>query len=308
MPHSIPFFLVTGFLGSGKTTLLKNILVGHADSRRLAVIQNEFAPGNVDGAELRGTGKNFEILEINRGSVFCVCLLSDFTRSLLDLVDSVHPDAVVLEATGLADPIAVAQLLHAPTLRERLYLSHVWCIVDASTFMKLHTANTRVVHQVRVADTIVLNKTDRLAGSEGAIRERLSALNPFAEVVATTYCDFDLSKIFAPRADSPVADRREHEHTAFTSSPRPDIVSAVIRSTRAVSRDALARFLDRNGRETYRLKGYVVLDDGAVVGVQSCFGETTTRDIDHYSGPSELIALGPGLDPASLQKDFDDLS
>src|SRR6056297_2750368 len=125
----IPFFLITGFLGSGKTTLLKQVLNKHADNSKIAIIQNEFAPASIDGTDLKHTGKHFEILEINKGSVFCVCLLSDFINSLSCFVDEHQPDAVFLEASGLADPIAIIELLQSPKLRNKLYLAHSWCII-----------------------------------------------------------------------------------------------------------------------------------------------------------------------------------
>lgn len=95
----IPFYLVTGFLGSGKTTLLKRYLDKYSDEKKIAVIQNEFAEINVDSRELRKTGKSFELLEMNNGSVFCVCLLGDFVSSLSDFILQHHPDMIVLEAS-----------------------------------------------------------------------------------------------------------------------------------------------------------------------------------------------------------------
>ncbi len=106
--RSIPFILVTGFLGSGKTTLVTRLLNHFGNEKKIAVIQNEFANANIDGQELEKTGKAFKILEINKGSVFCVCLLSSFIQSLVELVESCQPDIIVLEATGLADPISIA--------------------------------------------------------------------------------------------------------------------------------------------------------------------------------------------------------
>ena len=93
----IPFFLVTGFLGSGKTTFLKRILDNFALSKKIAIIQNEFAPANVDGKELKNLGKPFQILEINNGSVFCVCLLNDFVQSLEAFLEETKPEAIFLE-------------------------------------------------------------------------------------------------------------------------------------------------------------------------------------------------------------------
>jgi G3E family GTPase len=69
----IPFFLVTGFLGSGKTTFLKSALE-KLPKKKVAIIQNEFAPASIDGTELKRQDGNYKTLEINNGSVFCVCL------------------------------------------------------------------------------------------------------------------------------------------------------------------------------------------------------------------------------------------
>jgi len=300
----VPFILVTGFLGSGKTTLLKRFIGEYADTRRLAVIQNEFAPSGVDGEELRRTGKSFEILEINRGSVFCVCLLSDFVKSLADMVDRVRPDAVVLEATGLADPIAVAQLLHAPQLRPRVYLRHVFAVVDAGTFPRIERAVTRAAHQVRIADTVLVNKIDSQGADVDKVEERVIALNPLAVVRRVTYCAIPLEGMLSSAAGQSVAERRSEELAGLESGGRPPIGSVAARRSQPVSRGSLERFLARNAPGSYRLKGFVRLSDGGVVAVQSCFGRTTLAPVDNYNGASELVAMGPGVDADAFVKAF----
>lgn len=303
---AIPFILVTGFLGSGKTTLLKRMLHAHAEQLRMAIVQNEFAQSGVDGAELRLTGKPFEILEINRGSVFCVCLLSDFVKSLSAMMDSVKPDVVVLEATGLADPIAVAQLLQSPELRDRLYLARAYCVVDASTFGRLEKAVSRVAHQVRVADVVVLNKVDlataqQLGAAEGRVRE----LNPFATIERAAQCTIDTAGMCSEAAEAPVAIRRADEHAAFESCGRPPVKSVAVRSTRVCTSRALEEFVARHATGTYRLKGYVHTNDRGVLAVQSCFGQTRITPVLGYNGASELVAMGPSLDPEGIRDAFE---
>ncbi len=178
--HPIPFYLVTGFLGSGKTTFLKRFLDNFSGKQRIGVIQNEFAPGQVDGKELRRTGHSFELLEVNKGSVFCVCLLSDFRKSLADFIDEIQPDMVILEATGLADPIAIGELFQASELKDRLYLAQVWCVVDSVNFIKMEESMTRIRHQVRIADVVILNKSDFKDIDKKSLRNRVKTLNPFA--------------------------------------------------------------------------------------------------------------------------------
>ena len=301
---SIPFFLINGFLGSGKTTLLKNFLNTYADTKRIAVIQNEFAPGNVDGKELRQTGKTFEILEINSGSVFCVCLLADFIKSLGDLIESCHPDAVILEATGLADPIAIGQLLQAPTLRNKIYLAYIWTIIDATNFIRMEKTVTRIAHQIRVADTVIINKIDKNSDELDGIESRIKELNPFAEIVSTAYCKISFEHAFSDINQNPVALRISNDLAQFESGGRPDIGSAVIRTTNSITRDKLNQFLKNETANAYRLKGFVVLNDGSCVAVQSCFGETKIDQIKNYTGPTEVIAIGPDVDAAEFTKRF----
>lgn len=108
-----PFYIVTGWLGSGKTTLLKKILTKFGNTKRIAVIQNEFAPSGVDGHELKNTGKPFQLIEINNGSVFCVCQLDNFMGVLEKLTNEYKPEAIYLESSGLADPISIAEILQS---------------------------------------------------------------------------------------------------------------------------------------------------------------------------------------------------
>ncbi|MCP4751220.1 MAG: hypothetical protein GY866_10020 [Proteobacteria bacterium] len=307
--ESIPFFLVTGFLGSGKTTLLKNFLQAYADDRKIAVIQNEFAEGNVDGRELRETGKTFEMLEINRGSVFCVCLLSDFTRSLKDLVDTCRPEAVILEATGLADPIAIGQLLQAAELDDRLYLSHVWCVVDASSFPVMERSVTRISHQVRVADTVVVNKTDLASADDLRLTEaRVSALNPHAEIIHSRFCDLSLSTAFDAEANRALANAADGNDLEQCSEGRPQISSVLLRTTSRISEEGLTAFLKQFEKKAYRIKGYVNLADDSSVSVQSCFGETHLKPVERIFGPTELIALGPDIEHREFSRFFEKLA
>ena len=83
-------------MGSGKTTFLKRIIKQYSSEKKIGIIQNEFAPANIDGAELKKSGKDFNLLEINNGSVFCVCLLGDFVKSLEKFVDEYKPDDIII--------------------------------------------------------------------------------------------------------------------------------------------------------------------------------------------------------------------
>ena len=296
----IPFYLVTGFLGSGKTTLLKQILEDYGDNHKTGIIQNEFAPGKVDGIDLKSTGKTFKLLEINKGSVFCVCLLSDFITSLSDFINREQPERLFLEASGLADPVSIGELLHAPDLCNKIYLAHIWCVTDANNFLQMEPQMTRITHQVRVADTVIINKTD-MRGDVDPIRKRIIQLNPYAEVVSASYCNIPFQKVLQTHSYKPLAIRKNDEFSGLESGGRPHIRSAVIRSNKPISKKQLNRFLDEYLPLTYRIKGYVQLSDGSAMAVQTAFKTSHTKPVSNYTGNTEIIAMGKNIEPRKMR-------
>ena len=303
---STPLYIVTGFLGSGKTTFLRRILDRYAADKKIGIIQNEFAALNVDAVELKRSGHSFELLEINRGSVFCVCLVADFKTGLRDFVDRIQPDAVFLEASGLSDPVAVVEILQAAELANRVFLARIWSVVDASTFLQMEKVNLRMSHQVRVADVVIVNRGDKAeAEAKAEVEERVRQINPLAEVVVTSYCDVDID-IFAQTV-KPNALLEESALATFEPQGRPDMGTAVIKSTKTISRLALEQFLREQVPKSYRLKGHVELEEGTMM-VQAVLGETTLTPMDGYVGPSEIVAIGPGINAREFSKRFRELA
>ncbi len=299
--RKIPFYLVTGFLGSGKTTLLNRFIDSFAKDYKLAVIQNEFAPGNVDGASLKRSGKPFKIMEVNKGSVFCVCLLSGFIKSLSAFIEEEKPDVALLEASGLADPVSIGELLQAPQLESKLYLAHSYCVVDAPHFLKKASGIQRVRHQVAVADTVIINKMD-IGGAIGEIEQYIKLHNPYALIEEATYCDFDIKNLFSHIKNEPVAKKTEKKLANIKPGGRPPINSAVLRTAKKVTKKQAMHFLEVYAPQTIRLKGYILLDNNCILAIQSTFGDYQTTDVDDYPGNTEIIAMGENVGPRSLKE------
>lgn len=305
----IPFFLVTGFLGSGKTTFLKRMLAMHDTEKKVAIIQNEFAPANIDGEELKRDGKKFEILEINNGSVFCVCLLSNFIESLLEFIDQHNPDVIFLEASGLSDPIAIAQLLDFKDIKSKLYLAKVWTVIDAASFLKQHKIITRLQHQVRVADVLILNKTDlvsenQLSEIEGIVAE----LNPFASVLRTKYCALPDAEMTINNLSESVASQVKDHNAQFESCGRPDIGVGVLRSSRGIEKDKLEHLIDIYSKKTIRIKGFAKLKNGLGVAIQTSYENIALEIVKDYHGSTELIAMGEGFNLSEFSRNYRELT
>lgn len=302
---SIPLYIITGFLGSGKTTFLKHILDRYADEKKIGIIQNEFAPLSLDAVELKRSDKSFELMQVNRGSVFCVCLLADFKTGLRDFVEKHQPDAVFLEASGLSDPIAVVEILQANELQDRVHLARLWTIVDASSFLMLEKANLRLTHQVRVADVVVINKEDKAADEEmERIRERIQSIHPLTKIIQSSFCQIDVNPFESD--DMPIAVSEKSALSKFKPLGRPDSTTAVVKSAKKISRHALDLFLQEQTPKAYRIKGHVQLDDSSVM-VQCTLGDITIVPLDHYVGPTELVAIGPEINAREFSKRFREL-
>lgn len=284
-------FLITGFLGSGKTTFLANVIRYYNGKKKIGIVQNEFAPANLDGKELKHiVNEQFDLLEINNGSVFCLCLLADFVNSLEQFITQYQPDVLFIEASGLADPIAIAEILTSEKLRDKLLFSGSVCIVDALNFEKINKTLKRVEHQIIIADKIIVNKTDLVNDSE-ELSQTIKDLNPYAEIYNSSYCKVPVGELLLPVSET-AGMRLFKAKSIPPAAGRPDIHPAVLRTTRAINKDGLESFLEAVSKLAIRVKGYILTKDHEVIAVQSSFGICESKRIDVSYTQTELIAMG----------------
>lgn len=280
----IPFHLVTGFLGSGKTTFLKEFLSQFSAKQRIAIVQNEFAESGIDGKELQESGWKFDLLEVNKGSVFCVCLFSDFRGQLNHFIDEYQPEIVVLEATGLADPIAVSELLMDSELQKRVYLAKVWSIVDAMHFNKVRQMPS-VKNQLLIADAIIINKCDLVPNeTTEIIQNEIVSINPLAKIVFTTFCKLDKIELADVVSNTKISGK--------PTSAIQGIRTQVYRTPYSTKKKNLDYLILQLNRDIYRLKGYVRLDNNEAFMIQSVFGETSLTPVKESVMSTEIISIG----------------
>lgn len=298
----IPFYLITGFLGSGKTTLMKNILKEVGAQKRVAVIQNEFASTGIDGIELKREVPAFKLVEVNNGSVFCVCQLSNFVNSVEQLIEEYKPEVIFLETSGLADPINIAELLQMGSLATKVSLEKVITVVDAKNFFKGLHKLTRCKHQIMISDLLIVNKVDINPEAKTLIVPCVKGINPFVEIVQSTYCRIDIELLWR------TSDLNAQKYIGRKSEGRPNVLAVVLRTHTAISNDGLSDFLKDMSAEVIRIKGFVNMKEGGVKAFHSVYEQIEIKNIDDYSGPSEIIAFGEGLSPQYLKEKFNEYS
>jgi G3E family GTPase len=207
----LPICLVTGFLGTGKTTLLKNI-VAHNRDRKIIYLINEFSAHDVDGAIV--SAENPNVVSIPGGSIFCKCLVTEFIGQLSKIA-AAHSesspyllgqdievgrdlrasryDGVVIEASGMANPKVIEQMLVETKLDSDFRLATIISVLDPNSFLKLRHTLPNILAQVEAADVVLINKTD--CNPPEKIEETLEVvqgLNPAAERIQTVQCDVEL--------------------------------------------------------------------------------------------------------------------
>ncbi|HEV7559770.1 MAG TPA: GTP-binding protein, partial [Kofleriaceae bacterium] len=168
----VPLVVVTGFLGSGKTTLVNRLLArraARAETGKLGVIVNELGEIGIDGALLGG--ESARQVEIPGGCVCCE-LGDDLDRTLIDLCDR-NPDlvAIVLETTGVAEPLPIAWAVRREPVASRVRLAAVVALVDAANFVASRKVSPAVDAQVAYSDVLLVTKTDI---TDGGFAEKLA--------------------------------------------------------------------------------------------------------------------------------------
>ncbi|MGN6585403.1 MAG: CobW family GTP-binding protein [Rhizobiaceae bacterium] len=295
--------ILTGFLGSGKTTLLNRLLKEPALAHT-AVIINEFGEISIDHLLVERSTDG--VIELSDGCLCCT-VRGDLIDTLADLVDRVQTGRipplkrVVIETSGLADPIPVLQSLMAhPALVQSFRLDGVIATVDAVNGAAVLDRHEEAVRQVAVADRIVLTKTDITEGKEGLdeLKDRIARLNPAAPLIESAGGRVDPALLFncgLYDPDRKIADvgrwlREEaahshdhdhdphHDHAAHRHDGRIRTFSLVYDGP--VPRSAIETFVDilgsTEGEHLLRMKGIVeTVEDRSrplvIHGVQSLF-------------------------------------
>jgi G3E family GTPase len=213
--QGLPVTIITGFLGSGKTTLLNHIL-SNQQGLKTAVLVNEFGEIGIDNELIVTTDEN--MVELNNG---CICCTINN-----DLVDAVYKvlerqekiDYLVVETTGLADPLPVALSFLGTELRDLTRLDSIITVVDAANY-SLDLFNSQAAYsQISYGDIILLNKTDLVSPAElEALEAKIQEVKEGARIIRTTRSQVPLPLIlsvglFETDKYFDTADDHDHEH------------------------------------------------------------------------------------------------
>jgi G3E family GTPase len=299
----IPVTVVGGFLGAGKTTLVNNLI--RDGGKRFGVIVNEFGDINVDGALIENMDED-GVTEFSNG---CLCCAGrdDLAEAMLKLaMRSNPPEHLLIELSGLADPVPVAQTVLDPQLRGLFELDGIIGVADARNLHQTLNEMPEGAVQLAYASSIILNKLD-LATPEQleTARGLLRGLNPLAHVSEVENATVDPKVQLEQGAFDTDWKPSNYEHTHTAGVKSFSLHHAEPLDVMAWNGFMEELIISRPG-SVYRAKGFL-----AFKGIPNEIIFQAVREIvkvtkgdQHHEQRSSLVIIGRGLDEAEYREAF----
>ena len=216
---TIPITLVTGYLGSGKTTLLNHILT-NTKGYKVAVIVNDIGEVNIDADLIEKGGvvnKKEESLVALQNGCICCTLRKDLIEQIHDIVKQRKFDHIIIEASGICEPIPIAQTINFLTESFKAKKMPIYCKLDAiisvvdtlrmvqefgcgDELVKQNISEedieNLVIQQIEFCDILIMNKVSEVSKDElNRVKKIIKSLQPKAKLIETDYSNVDISKI-----------------------------------------------------------------------------------------------------------------
>lgn len=252
-----PLIILTGFLGSGKTSFLRQFIEFQTRrSRFVAVIQNEIGAVGLDGKML-----DYTVTEIDEGCV-CCSLAGSLKRAVHAILSDFRPDCIIVETTGLANPLNMREEMEE--LEDMTRLDCTLTVVDAANAMRTLDVHPIATDQIRAADIVMLNKKDlvyprQLETVTLLVRER----NPHAPIFPTVNGDLHPDLILDAETRPAFSAPSTGKGLVHLSHLHEGLWSESVFLTAPVERGQFLETVDRLPASVFRIKGVVEFTDSA---------------------------------------------
>lgn len=256
MENKTNLYLLTGFLGAGKTTFLKNVLTD-LQEEKVAVIMNEFGKIGIDGTIIERD--DMELVELNRGSIFCSCMQLSFVSALIEMADR-DMKYVFVESSGLADPSNIGEFLEAVKISKGDVYDYkgAICIVDGINFLDQVEDIETVERQLKFCHLVIISKVDLIDKETlEKVKAKIREINKTADIVESIDGNIDYKFLEKDLLESQWI---ESEDTTNTPENKPKTLTLTYKNP--LEKEKLTEFLDIIKKDSYRIKGFFKLEDG----------------------------------------------
>ncbi|OIB02718.1 cobalamin biosynthesis protein [Paenibacillus sp. LC231] len=283
MEHVTPIYILSGFLGSGKTTLLSRLITSFKQQGlRPAIVMNEIGEVNIEGLV---AGEEVPTAEMLSGCICCT-IRSNLSSEIAMLIQREQPDVIVIEATGIANPMEILDAAAEASLYMRIDVKKLITVVDAAHLLHLNIEQKGKTYrlmqeQIRAASALVLNKMDQVTdqGKE-TVQQLVERWNPYAPIMPAVRCDIKLEDLLQSdpqdRDEHSIAHNREgrdaHEHTdknkqanshehGHAHDSHDHVMSYTYYFSHPVNSVEFERLIAGLPRDVYRAKGILTFSD-----------------------------------------------
>ena len=303
---SIPVTILTGFLGAGKTTLLNHILT-RQDGLKTAVLVNEFGEIGIDNDLIIKTGD--EIIELTNGCICCTINgeLLEAIHKILDQNQDI--EYLIVETTGLADPLPVALTINQE--RDNLRLDSIITLIDAENFNE-DILNSQIARsQIIYGDILLVNKCDLVPQERlSYIESKLTEIKSDPRILRSIKAEVSLALLLSVglfQSDLIANHEHEHEHEHEQLSIE-GFTSLSFQSDEPFSLRRFQNFLDNQlPSSIYRAKGILCFKESQITHVFHLAGKRFTLDDSDtiHKRKNQIVLIGKNLDLVKLKNQLE---
>jgi G3E family GTPase len=315
-PENISITILTGFLGSGKTTILSS-LIKHKLMANAAIIINEFGEIGLDHDLIETTDEN--VIELQNGCICCT-IQGDLKSTLLNLLKKMEKgeispfNHVIIETTGLADPVPIIHTLMTSLDLQRIYsIDGVITVIDSINGESTYNVHEEAVKQTAFADRIVLSKTDIADEARvNSLTKRIRTINPKVTIIRSNMNSVPVAKLLGLNDYNPQnkdwnvrewleieknksSKHLHHHHDHDVNRHGDDIETFAMVTSQPVSMTSLNFFLEllmsQMGENILRIKGILNIKG------QEC--PAVIHGVQHIFHPLEWLEKWPSEDKQS---------